>query len=212
MIGEQRDYLRLGLRLLDEQIVDSEGRRCGRVEDVEFDAGAGQAARMIGILCGATAWKRRLPPRLAELIPDDPKGLKRVAWDHVSQSNNEILLDCPERELEAVMEGEGAPLAVSQLIGAQAVDAKGNGLGRICDVIATRPTPPGVKEDDSDHSQERPWELHGLLVGRTGLLQRAGFSPLLQSEMQEGRFPDNYLEWINVGGFDDAGRLTVHRI
>jgi sporulation protein YlmC with PRC-barrel domain len=211
MIEERRDYLRLGLRILDEQIVDSDGRRCGRVEDVEFDAGVGRAARLIGILCGATAWKRRLPPRLAELIPDDPKGLRRVAWDHVTQSRNEILLDCPERELDAVAEGEGAPLAVSQLIGARAVDGSGNRLGRVCDVVATRPTPREEREDDSDDSQQRPWELHGLLVGRAGLLQRAGFSPLLQTEMQQGRFPENYLEWLNVTGFDEAGRLIVRR-
>jgi sporulation protein YlmC with PRC-barrel domain len=211
MTDEQRDYLRLGLRLLDEQIVDSQGRRCGRVEDVEFDAEIGHAARMIGILCGATAWKRRLPNHLSDLIPGDPRGLKRVAWKYVTRANNEIELSLPESELDAAGETDPAPLAVSELMGAPVIDMEGNKLGRVADAVATRPTPPDEKEDDADDADERPWELHGLLVGRAGLWQRIGFSPVLQTEMQEGRFPPNYLAWLNVSHFDEEGRLVVHR-
>lgn len=61
MSRRECDYLPLGLRVLDEQLVDASGRRCGRVEDIELDGEPGRPTRVTAILCGATAWKRRLP-------------------------------------------------------------------------------------------------------------------------------------------------------
>lgn len=160
------EHMRLGLRLLDEQIVDAEGRRCGRVEDVEFDAGVGESARVIGVLGGATAWKRRLPPRIAQLIPDDPPGLCRIPVEEIAKIENEIELSRAQADLELASAGDGARLAVSELIGTLVVDPAGRRLGRVRDVMA-------VRRRDSD---ER-WRLDGLLVGRRALLQRVGFSP-----------------------------------
>jgi sporulation protein YlmC with PRC-barrel domain len=51
-------------RLLDEQILDSEGRRCGRVDDIEL---RGNPPRVTALLVGAGLYPRRLPRRLRRL-------------------------------------------------------------------------------------------------------------------------------------------------
>jgi sporulation protein YlmC with PRC-barrel domain len=48
-------------QLLDEQIVDSEGRRCGRVDDIEL---RGNPPRITALLVGSGLYPRRLPRRL----------------------------------------------------------------------------------------------------------------------------------------------------
>jgi sporulation protein YlmC with PRC-barrel domain len=51
-------------RVLDDQLIDADGRRCGRVDDLEIDARFGQPAYLVGILSGPGAWAGRLPRRL----------------------------------------------------------------------------------------------------------------------------------------------------
>jgi sporulation protein YlmC with PRC-barrel domain len=51
-------------RLLDEQILDSEGRRCGRVDDIELQ---GNPPRISALLVGEALYPRRLPRRLRPL-------------------------------------------------------------------------------------------------------------------------------------------------
>jgi hypothetical protein len=197
-----REFVRIGLRILDEQLVDCAGRRCGRIEDLELDAELGQPARIVGILCGATAWKRRLPPRFSELIAGDPRNLKRVGWEHVAEMHNEIHLSLPEDELARAGGDSGrAPLAISQLMG-MPLAAGGEKPRTVHDVIASRPSAsdPGT-----------PWELEGLLVGRRGWLQRIGFSPLLGKEMAEGKTPENFVAWQRARLDDDGGRIIVSR-
>lgn len=48
-------------RLLDQQILDSEGKRCGRVDDVELQ---GSPPRVSALLVGEGLYPRRLPRRL----------------------------------------------------------------------------------------------------------------------------------------------------
>jgi sporulation protein YlmC with PRC-barrel domain len=54
----------LAHRLLDEQILDSEGRRCGRVDDIELK---GSPPRVTALLVGEGLYPRRLPRLLAPL-------------------------------------------------------------------------------------------------------------------------------------------------
>lgn len=194
----EREYVRLGLRLLDEQIVDATGSRVGRVEDLEFDAGPGQPARLISMLCGATAWKRRLPPKLSELFPDDPRGLRRVPLEEITNIENEVEVEDPVDELKRSADTDAAPMAVSQLIGTSVVDSAGHKLGRVRDVVASRRLQDGA-----------PWEIYGLLIGWRGLLQRAGFQPLIDDDLKAGRIPENLIAWERVREFDDDGRLRV---
>jgi hypothetical protein len=51
--------LDLGLGLLDHQLVDSEGRRCGKVDDLELEGVGGGAPRVRAILTGPAAWRGR---------------------------------------------------------------------------------------------------------------------------------------------------------
>lgn len=53
------------------------------------------------------------------------------------------------------------------------------------------------------------WQLHGLLLGRKGLLQRIGFDSLLEQEITQGRSPSNMVLWERVLLFDPGGRLVV---
>jgi len=48
-------------RVLDEQLIDVDGRRCGRVDDLEFDETVRAAPRLHAILSGSGTWHRRLP-------------------------------------------------------------------------------------------------------------------------------------------------------
>jgi sporulation protein YlmC with PRC-barrel domain len=58
------DPIFLAHRLLDEQILDSEGRRCGRVDDIEL---RGSPPRVSALLVGEALYPRRLPRRLRRL-------------------------------------------------------------------------------------------------------------------------------------------------
>jgi sporulation protein YlmC with PRC-barrel domain len=60
----REDEMDLVYRLLDDQIIDCDGRRCGRVDDLEFDGQFGQPVYLASILSGPGAWPGRLPRRL----------------------------------------------------------------------------------------------------------------------------------------------------
>jgi sporulation protein YlmC with PRC-barrel domain len=52
------DSIFIAHRLLDEQILDSEGRRCGRVDDIELGE---DPPRITALLVGKGLYPRRLP-------------------------------------------------------------------------------------------------------------------------------------------------------
>jgi sporulation protein YlmC with PRC-barrel domain len=58
------DPIFIAHRLLDEQILDSEGRRCGRVDDIELSE---DPPRITALLVGEGLYPRRLPRRLRGL-------------------------------------------------------------------------------------------------------------------------------------------------
>lgn len=73
-------------RLLDEQILDSEGRRCGRVDDIEL---RGTPPRIAALLVGEGLYPRRLPRRLRGLArrlagPETwGSSAMRIPWEEV---------------------------------------------------------------------------------------------------------------------------------
>jgi sporulation protein YlmC with PRC-barrel domain len=73
-------------RLLDEQICDSEGKRVGRVDDIEL---RGDPPRVTALLVGEGLYPRRLPRRLARLLrrmigPEEWGGnAMRIPWEEV---------------------------------------------------------------------------------------------------------------------------------
>ncbi len=82
-------------RLLDEQILDSEGRRCGRVDDIEL---GGNPPRVTALLVGEGLYPRRLPHRLRRLarrvFGAERWGANamRVPWEEVEEVNAAIHL------------------------------------------------------------------------------------------------------------------------
>jgi hypothetical protein len=86
--------------LLDMELLDSNERRCGRVDGIEYAGGPDQPGEPLAILCGPGAWKDRLPPRLARLSEKlFGKRVVRVPWSHVVEVKHTIRLDAPSNEL-----------------------------------------------------------------------------------------------------------------
>jgi sporulation protein YlmC with PRC-barrel domain len=59
--------MNLAYRILDDQLVDVDGRRCGRVDDLLLTGEPGQPLVVEAILSGSGVWHRRLPGRLRRL-------------------------------------------------------------------------------------------------------------------------------------------------
>jgi sporulation protein YlmC with PRC-barrel domain len=92
-------------RLLDDQLVDVDGRRCGRVDDLEFEGDLGAPPRLNAILSGSGTWHRRMPRRLRNIgarvfgtgvLGDD---VIRVPWQQVDEIASVVKLRAKASEL-----------------------------------------------------------------------------------------------------------------
>jgi sporulation protein YlmC with PRC-barrel domain len=89
-------------RLLDEQILDSEGRRCGRVDDIELQ---GSPPRITALLVGEALYPRRLPGRLRPLArrlagPERwGANAMRIPWEAVDEIDAAVHLRGKAEEL-----------------------------------------------------------------------------------------------------------------
>jgi len=89
-------------RLLDEQILDSDGKRCGRVDDIEL---RGSPPRIAALLVGEGLYPRRLPKRLRgvarKLAGPELWGANalRVPWEKVDRIDAALHLCCKAEEL-----------------------------------------------------------------------------------------------------------------
>jgi sporulation protein YlmC with PRC-barrel domain len=97
----------VGHRLLDEQIVDSEGERCGRVDDIEL---RGSPPRISALLVGEGLYPRRLPPLLRRparrLLGPERWGANalRIPWEEVDRIDSAVHL---RKKAEELGLGEG---------------------------------------------------------------------------------------------------------
>jgi sporulation protein YlmC with PRC-barrel domain len=75
----------LGLNVLDHQLLDSEGRRCGKVDDLALEGNAGEVLEIVAILCGPGVWRARagLVGRLAAWLGGG--GRVRIPWEEVAE-------------------------------------------------------------------------------------------------------------------------------
>jgi sporulation protein YlmC with PRC-barrel domain len=76
----------LALGLLDHQLVDSEGRRCGKVDDLELEDDV-----VVAILTGPPIWRGR--GRLGRLAARLARGRTvRVPWSEVAKVDSAVRL------------------------------------------------------------------------------------------------------------------------
>ena len=93
-----RGAIDLGLGLLDHQLVDSEGVRCGNVDDLELEGIREGPPRVAAILTGASALRHR--GLLGRLWAAAWGGqTRRVPWDEVEDVGAGVFLRATAAEL-----------------------------------------------------------------------------------------------------------------
>ena len=92
--------IKLVSELLDLPLLDSDGKYCGIVDDVEFSGGPGRQMKLKALLVGPGAYSNRLP-RWAMWLADKFAGdrLTRVPLDKVRTIGSTVKLGCTGQEL-----------------------------------------------------------------------------------------------------------------
>jgi hypothetical protein len=92
------EELDLALAILDHQLIDREGRRCGKVDDLAIEGGPGEDAEIVGILAGPGAWHGRagLLGHVAAWIGGRRR--VRVPWAEVGEVESHVRLRRPATE------------------------------------------------------------------------------------------------------------------
>ncbi|HEV2713500.1 MAG TPA: hypothetical protein VGU26_10435 [Gaiellaceae bacterium] len=110
--------LDLALGILDHQLVDSEGRRCGNVDDLELAGVEEGAPRVEAILVGPPVWRGR--GRIGRMAAALARGRAvRVPWDEVEQVDSGVRLKKTARELGLGRGDERARKLVAWIPGAK---------------------------------------------------------------------------------------------
>jgi sporulation protein YlmC with PRC-barrel domain len=84
--------IHIGRNVLDHQLLDKDGRRCGNVDDLAIEGGAGETAEVVAILAGPRYWSQRAGwlGRLAGWIGGS-RGV-RIPWDEVAKVDSAVWL------------------------------------------------------------------------------------------------------------------------
>ena len=91
------EQIDLGLGVLDHQLVDSEGRRCGNVDDLELGDIRDGSPSVEAILAGAPAWRGR--GAIGRFAAGLARGrTARIPWSEVEKLDSGIRLKKPARE------------------------------------------------------------------------------------------------------------------
>jgi hypothetical protein len=82
----------LGLLLLDHQLLDSEDRRCGNVDDLALEGAPGEKLEVTAILSGPGVWRSRagLTGRVAAWIGGGR--IVRIPWEEVEAVSAHVKL------------------------------------------------------------------------------------------------------------------------
>jgi hypothetical protein len=88
----------LALGILDHQLVDADGRRCGKVDDLELGGLRDGPPKVEAILVGVPAWRVR--GRVGRVAAKVHRGrLVRVSWGEVDGLDAAVRLKKPAKEL-----------------------------------------------------------------------------------------------------------------
>ena len=89
----------IGLQVLDRQLLDKNGRRCGNVDDLAIEGGAGEEAEVVAILVGPGYWPQRAGflGRVAAWIGGGRR--VRVDWKDVEKIDSAVELKREATEL-----------------------------------------------------------------------------------------------------------------
>ena len=82
----------IGLHVLDHQLLDKNGRRCGNVDDLAIEGGPGEIPQVVAILVGPGHWGARAGwiGRLAGWIGGGRK--TRIDWNDVARIDSAVCL------------------------------------------------------------------------------------------------------------------------
>jgi sporulation protein YlmC with PRC-barrel domain len=89
----------IALQVLDRQLLDKNGRRCGNVDDLAIEGGAGEVPEVVAILVGPGYWPQRasLIGTLAGWIGGGRR--VRVEWSDVHKIDSAVELKRGATEL-----------------------------------------------------------------------------------------------------------------
>jgi hypothetical protein len=109
--------LDLGLGVLDHQLVDSEGRNCGNVDDLELSSLATEGdVEVTAILVGGNAWRGRGP--LGRLLAAFSGDATHLPWSEVDQVSAVVKLRRTSRELRLGLGEDRAARLLERIPGA----------------------------------------------------------------------------------------------
>ncbi len=93
------DELDIGLHVLDHQLLDKNGRRCGNVDDLAIEGGPGEVPEVVALLVGPGYWGQRAGwlGRLAGWVGGGSRN--RVDWAEVAKIDSAVHLKREATEL-----------------------------------------------------------------------------------------------------------------
>jgi len=101
-------HLQLIAAVRDLQIVDSDGCKCGIVDDIEFEGEPGQRLAVTAILVGPGAYAGRVPRWLLWIMQRiGGRRIVRIPWSEVTDIASTLQLRSPARSL-GLMRAEDA--------------------------------------------------------------------------------------------------------
>jgi sporulation protein YlmC with PRC-barrel domain len=85
--------------LLDHQIVDKDGRRCGKVDDLDIEGKPGESAQVTAILVGTGYWRHRLHGPFRRIAAWFGGSTVRIGWADVGAVSSAVQLKKTAKEL-----------------------------------------------------------------------------------------------------------------
>ena len=201
-------HIDLALRLLDDQLLDVDEHRCGRVDDIQLKGKPGSRTEVSALLVGPGAWPPRLRRPFSYVVEGvAPDHVHVIPWSEVVAVGTAVRLSSTAAELGLEtndgrsVQWVGAPpqgtIRVADLLRSDLVTRSGRRVGRIWDVRVERQT------RLPDERVNEAWRVTGLISGKGGWQERIGLSP--EGDPNEA---EHFVPWKSVEDIGD-GVVTI---